>query len=394
MEVKKLGELCNIVSGGTPSRSNAEFWNDGAIPWIKIGNIKGKYVNEADEYITQAGLDGSSAKLLPKGTVLYTIFATLGEVGVLGIDACTNQAIAGLTVKDENQLNTDYLYYYLKSKKSYVNNVGRGVAQNNINMSILRGFELPLPELSKQKEIVDALDKVSAIIEARQQELQKLDELVKARFVELFSEPIENPMKWPVKRLKDISTLITNGNTPKGGSENYVDEGIIFLRSQNVWRNCIDLSDVAFIDEATHASMRKSSVHHNDILITKTGRINTENSSLGRAALYTGLDNSANINGHVYLVRLGKEANPKYVVTILTGEAYRKYIRKVCVGGIDKRQINLDQVEDFPIIMPPKEQQDAFAEFAEQVDKSKVVVQKALDEAQLLFDSLMQKYFG
>ena len=82
------------------------------------------------------------------------------------------------------------------------------------------------------------------------------------------------------------------------------------------------------------------------------------------------------------------------MVTILTGEAYRKYIRKVCVGGIDKRQINVDQVEDFPIIIPPYEQQKAFAAFVAQVDKSKVVVQKALDEAQILFDCLMQKYFG
>ncbi|MGN0715245.1 MAG: restriction endonuclease subunit S, partial [Anaerovoracaceae bacterium] len=188
MQVKSLGELCHIVSGGTPSRSKPEYWNGGSIPWIKIGNIKGKYVNEADEFITQAGLDGSSAKLLPKGTVLYTIFATLGEVGILNLNACTNQAIAGLTIKDENQLSTDFLYYYLKSKKVYVNNVGRGVAQNNINMSILRNFELPLPKLWKQIEIVRILDKVSNIIEARQQELQKLDDLIKARFVELFGD--------------------------------------------------------------------------------------------------------------------------------------------------------------------------------------------------------------
>ena len=119
--------------------------------------------------------------------------------------------------------------------------------------------------------------------------------------------------------------------------------------------------------------MKKSSLHHNDILITKTGRINTENSSLGRAALFKGADNSANINGHVYLVRLDGSIVPEFVVTILTGEAYRKYIRKVCVGGIDKRQINVDQVEDFPIIIPPYEQQKMFAAFAAQVDKSKSV---------------------
>ena len=153
MDEKTLGELCNIVSGGTPSRSNVEFWENGTIPWIKIGNIKGKYVQAPDEFITQKGLDNSSAKMLPKGTVLYTIFATLGEVGILNIDACTNQAIAGLTIKDEKQLNTDYLYYYLMSKKTYVNTVGRGVAQNNINMSILRSFKLPLLPICEQKKL-------------------------------------------------------------------------------------------------------------------------------------------------------------------------------------------------------------------------------------------------
>ena len=325
MEVKTLGELCNIVSGGTPSRSKTEFWDEGTIPWIKIGNIKGKYVNEADEYITQAGLEGSSAKMLARGTVLYTIFATLGEVGILGIDACTNQAIAGLMIKDTNQLNTDYLYYYLKSKKNYVNKISRGVAQNNINMSMLKSFELPLPEISKQEEIVAILDKVFAIINNRRHELQKLDELIKSRFIEMFGDPISNPFGWQVKKLADVSVLITNGNTPKGGSENYVNEGIMFLRSQNVWRNRIDLDDVAYIDKATHTAMAKSSVHDKDILITKTGRINTENSSLGRAALFYGADNSANINGHVYLVRLDGTVVPEYVLAILTGEPYRMY---------------------------------------------------------------------
>ena len=111
MDIKKLGEICDIVSGGTPSRTNTEFWNGGIIPWIKIGNIKGKYVSKADEYITQAGIEGSSAKMLSKGTILYTIFATLGEVGILNIDACTNQAIAGITIKNQNEVLTDYLYY-------------------------------------------------------------------------------------------------------------------------------------------------------------------------------------------------------------------------------------------------------------------------------------------
>lgn len=251
-----------------------------------------------------------------------------------------------------------------------------------------------LPSLEQQQQIVSVLDKISLLIDKRKKQLTKLDELVKSRFVEMFGDPVENDKGLSVKTLKQLSTVITNGNTPKGGSENYVDEGILFLRSQNVWRNRIELDDVAYIDETTHRSMRKSSLKHKDILITKTGRINTENSSLGRAALYLGKDDLANINGHVYLVRLDGSVIPEYVVSILTSEAYRKYIRKVCVGGIDKRQINLDQVENFPIILPPLALQREFAAFVEKVDKMAFKAKASLEKLETLKQAQMQKYFG
>ena len=162
MKYTTIGESCSVVSGGTPSRSKNEFWKDGTIPWIKIGNIKSKYVNAYDELITEQGLNNSSAKLLEKGTILYTIFATLGEVGILDIEACTNQAIAGITIND-SRITTDYLYYYLKSKKNYVNNIGRGVAQNNINLTTLKKFEIPLINVDKQLNIVNTLGKIEIL---------------------------------------------------------------------------------------------------------------------------------------------------------------------------------------------------------------------------------------
>jgi type I restriction enzyme S subunit len=283
--------------------------------------------------------------------------------------------------------NYKYLYYVLKNAK--IPNTGY-----NRHFKWLKEVKIEYPDSAKQEDIVIIFDKMTRLISLQQKELQCLDDLIKSRFVEMFGDPIANQMEWPIKTLKELSTLITNGNTPKGGSQNYIESGITFLRSQNVWRNRIDLDDVAYIDETIHQRMKKSSLHYKDILITKTGRINTENSSLGRAALFLGNDNSANINGHVYLIRLTDEVIPEYVVTILTGEAYRKYIRKVCVGGIDKRQINVDQVENFPIIMPPIELQQQFVDFVAQVNKYKIEVQKSLDETQTLFDSLMQKYFG
>lgn len=186
-------------------------------------------------------------------------------------------------------------------------------------------------------------------------------------------DAVANPMKWPVKRLKELSVQINSGNTPKGGSENYVDKGITFFRSQNVWKDRLEMDDIAYIDVATHASMKRSSLKHGDILMTKTGRINTENSSLGRAALYMGEDDKANVNGHVYFIRLKPDVNNKFVLRILVSSEYRDLIRSVCVGGIDKRQLNKEHIEDFPIICPPTDMVDEYVAFVEQVDKSKFV---------------------
>lgn len=210
----------------------------------------------------------------------------------------------------------------------------------------------------------------------------------------MFGDPVANNKGWEVKKLKEISVQINSGNTPKGGSENYVNEGIIFFRSQNVWKNHLEMEDITYIDEVTHNKMYRSSLKYGDILMTKTGRINTENSSLGRAALYLGEDNKANVNGHVYFIRLKSEVNNKFVLRILTSPEYRDLIRSVCVGGIDKRQLNKEHIESFPIITPPSYMVNEYVLFADQAEKSKVVVQKALDEAQILFDSLMQEYFG
>ena len=195
----KLGDICNIVSGGTPSRSRPEFWDGGTIPWVKISDIKSKYIDSASESITKSGLDNSAAKLLKKGTILYTIFATLGEVGILNIDACTNQAIVGITAKDPDIIKTDYLYYFLKSKKRYVDMTGRGVAQNNINLSILRDFEVTIPPVETQEKILSVLDKTQSIISCINQRIAKTDEFVKTRFVEMFGEPGVDNHGWGLR---------------------------------------------------------------------------------------------------------------------------------------------------------------------------------------------------
>lgn len=381
----RLGELCNVVSGGTPSRAIAGFWDGGTIPWIKIGNIKGKYVGEADEYITQAGLEGSSTKMLSAGTILFTIFATLGEVGILTIKACTNQAIAGITIKNQSEVSTDYLYYFLKSKKSYVTALGRGVAQNNINLSILRNFEVPIPALSMQKQIVDVLDKAEKIIEARQKQLQKLDELVKARFVEMFGDVKDNPYHFPTATLKEVCHKITDGK--HGGCEQEADSGYYYVGAREIYDGVIHYDTAPQITYADFAKdYRRCNIEQGDMVIVNTG------ATIGKSAIASNpLTERTLLQKSVALIKVKTD--------VISAEFLRYcYMANPSMYMVESASAQpnllLSKMNATIIYLPPIELQKQFAAFVAQTDKSKAVIQKALDEAQLLFDSLMQKYFG
>ena len=363
--MKTLGELCNIVSGGTPLRSKTEFWDGGTIPWIKISNIKEKYVSEADEFITEEGLLGSSAKMLNKGTVLYTIFATLGEVGILKINACTNQAIAGLTIKDPTKLSTDYLYYYLKSKKSYVNSIGRGVAQNNINMTLLKKFVIPLPNLLKQNEIVGVLDNVSNIIDIHQKELKYLDELVKARFVEMFGNPISNPLSWEKRTLKEVCVKVNDGT--HSSPESYESGQYKYITAKNIKISGFDFSNITYVSEEIHRPIyNRCNPEIGDVLYIKDG------ATTGIAMVNT-LEEEFTLLSSVALLKQNRSIMNGYFLTaLLNNEDMYKDIRNY-MGGAAITRLTIAKLNSINVILPPIELQNNFADFVKQVDKSRYV---------------------
>ena len=299
MSKVRLGDIAEVITKGTTPTSLGYEFEDSGINFIKIESIteSGGFINDKFAHISSECHYALRRSQLKTNDILFSIAGAIGRVGIVDdsiLPANTNQALAIIRIPD-GIVDYNYLFFYLHSNnisKQY-NRKKQGVAQINLSLKDISDFEIELPSVYEQIRIAKKIDKVNSLLINTKKRLSILDELIKSRFVEMFGEPIDNPMSWDTKRLKDISILITNGNTPKGGSENYVDDGIVFLRSQNIWRNRIDLTDVAFIDKATNQKMRKSIVKHKDILITKTGRINTENSSLGRAALYLGEDNSA-----------------------------------------------------------------------------------------------------
>ena len=378
MESRKLGDICEVVSGGTPLKSKSEFWN-GDIPWIKIGNIKGKFVSEADEFITEKGLAGSSAKMLLKGKILYTIFATLGEVGVLTIDACTNQAIAGITIKNKDIVDSDYLYYYLKSKKNYVKYIGRGVAQNNINMSILREFEVPIREKFEQQFIANVLDRVERIIKTRKEEIKDLDDLIKARFVEMFGDLKINNKRWPVVNFTECAKIDTNMIYNFDGFEKYPHIGIDSIEKETGYLN-------------GYRTVEEDGIKSGKYLFTAKHIIYSKiRPNLNKVAM-PDFDGVCSADAYPILVN-SDLCEKEYLAYTLRSEYFLDYILALS-NRTNLPKVNKNQVEGFCLPLPPIKVQRLFTSFFRQVNKSKVAVQKALDETQTLFDSLMQEYFG
>ena len=382
----KLGDICDIKSGGTPTRSNSTYWENGNIPWVKISDFKDSFIDNTEEYITQEGLDNSSAKIIKKGSILFTIFATLGEVAILNIDATTNQAVAALTLTDES-VKQKYLYYFLCSLKDYVNNIGRGVAQNNINLKILKNIDIPIPNIDNQNKIIKTLDCVNYMIDCKKQQLLKYDELVKSRFIEMFGDPMTNPKKWPVYELSKYIRFLTSGS--RGWAKYFTDEGEYFITIKNV-KNCqITLDEVQHIVPPDNAEARRTKVQEGDLLISITA-------DLGRTGVVSKeiADYGGYINQHLTCVRLNQAyVRPLYVAYFMESDAGKKQFQSKNQSAV-KAGLNFNSINTLHLIVPPVELQDTFIASVNQIDKSKLAIQKSIEKLEILKKSLMQKYFG
>lgn len=358
-----LGQICDVQSGGTPSRHINAYWEKGNIPWVKISDIKGKHLLGTDEYITRQGLENSSAKIFPKGTILYTIFATLGETTILNIDAATNQAIAGINIHDQYKkiILTDYLYYYLLSIKDIMCKVGRGVAQNNLNLKILRNVQVPVPTIEEQKKIIDTLSSIEKIMLVKDRQLSLLSNLVKSRFLEMFgmSEGIDKHLE----DVADICSGITKGRKVLGLELREVP----YMAVSNVKMGYIDLSTVKTI-MATENEIEQYRLFPNDILMTEGG----DPDKVGRGAIIRNPPKDCIHQNHIFRVRLHKDVLlPEFFEEYLQGNSARRYFLKAAKQTTGIASINMKQLRALPVKIPPIKVQIQYSDFVHQVDKSK-----------------------
>lgn len=376
MEFYRLSEICTLKQWKTLTAEDLE--PDGVFDVYGANGIIGKSNSfNHEEPTVIVGCRGSCGA--------YTVRLTSGKCYINGNAMCFDNL--------SEKINPKYLMYFLKSLD--YSKIITGVAQPQITGKQLeKVVRVPKISIVEQDKIVKQLETIEDIMLADEKEINLFKESAASLFMEMFGDPIVNNKQLPVKKLKDLSIKITNGNTPKGGQQVYLQSGIMFIRSQNVWNNKMVLDDVAYIDERTNDCLKESILKNGDILITKTGRYNTENSSLGRSAIYNGPDYGANINGHVYMVRLKESVNKHFVLRILISDQYKEYIRKVCVGGTDKRQLNKNHIEDFPIVLPPLSEQNKYADYCIKTDLIIERIESHRNSFEELFEQKIVECFG
>ena len=380
----KLGDIFEIGSGGTPSKSHPEYYG-GDIPWVKTGDLKNEYLSAVEDFITEEGLKNSSAKVYEADTVLIAMYgATIGATSILKINACTNQACAAF--KKNEQVIPEYLYYFLRSQKKKFVKDGVGGAQPNISAGYLKKVEMELPSLEEQRAIVDILDKTSDIVIKRNQEIQSLDDLIKARFVELFGES---------GKQVPLTDYVWFQEGPGVRSVDFISDGTILLTGSNINDNEISFgykSDRFISNELATGKYAHFMCDIDDILAV-TSAIAPE--KFDQKIVTVKEDKKYCLNTGIIRFKPNKDyLTIGYFREFLKTDYFKHQVMSE-MRGIAQMHFGPSHLKQMTILLPDSmEKQIEFEQFVKQVDKSKVVVQKALGEAQLLFDSLMQQYFG
>lgn len=383
MEYKKINELTAVVTGGTPSTRNNEYWDNGDIPWLQSGCCQNCDVDSTEKYITKEGYNNSSTHMMSADTVMIALTgATAGKVGYLKFEACGNQSITGILPCES--LNQRYLFFYLLSQREKILADCVGGAQAHISQSYVKNMTIPILAIKEQEQIVGELTKVSNIVSLRQEEIQQLDNLVKARFVELFGDPVSNPYGYDKVALSDLADIKIGPFGSLLHKEDYIDGGHPLLNPSHIVDGKVSPDDKLTISDEKYEELSAYQLKTGDVVMGRRGE-------MGRCAVVP--EDGFLCGTGSMLIRTKGEVTADYIQKIISFPSFKKTIEDMAVGQT-MPNLNVPIVSGFQIIKPPMEVQDRYYAFAEQVNKSKVAVQKALDETQMLFYSLMQEYFG
>ncbi len=383
--MKTLSDVCEVYSGYALKEFNE--YGDG-LPVIKIGNIMadGSLVLDNCQYTSEI----VNAKYLSQKGDIYVALsgATTGKIGILETDDAhvINQRV-GIVRRTDDNVPYEYIKYFLLRQTERILKEAAGCAQPNISPKQIAAYEIP--DISKAKMLEESmiLDSISSLITQRKVELQRLDELIKARFVELFGDPVANNMQWNKDTLLGIleeGRTVTYGIVQTGDD---VEDGIPVFRPIDIAGGHIPKR------EELKRTLPEISEKYKRTLLNGTELLVTVRGSVGETFQVSDEFEGCNVGRNIVPLLTDKERiNQRFLQELFAQQSIKDWLKAI-TKGIALQGLNMSEFKEMPVIVPPMELQEKYVDFAEQVDKSKEIVQKELSETQLLYESLMQKYF-
>lgn len=383
----KVSEICDIVRGSSPRPKGDPKYYGGDVPRLMIEDITrdGKYVTPKVDYLTKAG--ALLSRPMKKGEVVITVSGRPGVPAILSMDACIHDGFVGFRNLSAD-VDTEYLYHYLSFLTEKTNNQSVGAIFKNLTTEQIKSLEISLPPITIQKRIAETLDKSDTLRKKDQILIQKYSDLVESFFYDLFGDPVANDKQWNVQKLGSLTSLISSGSTPLGGQKVYQESGILFIRSQNIRMNEIELSPATYISPEIHSNMKRTWVKNNDVLLNITG------ASIGRVAKYEGDSDVANVNQHVCIIRLYQDKLlPDFLTSLISFPSFQSKIIGSSSGGT-RESFTFEKIKDFNIICPPYSMQVEYLKILRNIKSQNKCLANVQIESLSLFDSLLNECFS
>ncbi len=382
----KLGDVCIVKRGSSPRPIEKFITKDkNGINWIKIGDtsLNSKYIIHTAQKIIPEGMNKSC--FVQAGDFLLSNSMSFGRPYILKIDGCIHDG--WLVLKDnKNLFNKIFLYYYLSSPSVYnrFKHMAVGGVVNNLNSEMVKKLDLPLASPDEQKRIADILDKATELIALRKQQIEKLDLLVKSRFIEMFGDPVQNEKGWPIVALEEIAAIRIGPFGSLIHKEDYIEGGHALVNPSHIVEGKIRIDSRLTISPEKYNELNAYHLEVDDIVLGRRGE-------MGRCAVI----HSAGLlcgTGSM-IIRPNKRMKPYFLQTILSSPTYKKTIENRAVG-ITMMNLNVPTVSALPIPLLPLDLQENFIAILQQVDKTKSTLQQSLEKLELNYKALMQTYFG
>lgn len=379
MKYKALKDIATITMGQSPNSSSYNEEKNG-MPFYQ-GNA-----DFGELYPTARVWCSNPKKIAKENDILISVRAPIGALNYATEECCIGRGLAAITI--ENDAERNYVFHFLKAQNKELNNKGTGSTFKAISKSVLEEVQVPVISKEQQEISMKLMDIIEQIIHQRKQELQRLDELIQARFVEMFGSLNDNEKGLDILSIEELCTLIKDGTHQTPIYTDDKQNGVKFLSSKDVMTQKICWDEIKYIPAELHEKLYATiQPIRNDILMSKN-RVN-----YGVAAV-NDTDEIFDIYVSLALLRPKTDkVNPVYLKCAINNPDTKCQFDS-SIKEIGVPNLHLGEIKKTKILVPSMDKQNTFVAFIEQIDKSKVAVQKALDETQLLFDSLMQKYFG